>query len=79
MQYATIYQYIAVEAFGLDSGLNKGSIFTPCARMRGRGRVFGLSVGLSVCPPLFGLFVRWGHLQGLNIRLTGRSVDKSSL
>jgi len=28
MQYATIYQYIAVEAFGLDSGLNKGSIFT---------------------------------------------------
>ena len=37
-------------------------IITPCVRMRSRGRVFGLSVCLfvclSVCPPLFGLFVR---------------------
>ena len=38
-----------------------------------------LFVCLFVCPPLFGLFVRLGHLHGLNTRLTGRSVDKSSL
>ena len=58
-------------------------IFTPCARMRSRGRVFGLSVSLSVClsvcPPLFGLFARSRHSQGLFIHSTGRSSGKSSL
>ena len=28
--------------------------------------VFGLSVSLSVCPPLSGLFAWSGHFQGLN-------------
>ena len=32
------------------------TVITLCVRMRSRGRVFGLSVSLSVCPPLFGLF-----------------------
>ena len=48
----------------------------PCARMRSRGRVFGLSVSLSVCPPLFGLFARSRHSQGLFIHSTGRSGGK---
>jgi len=44
---------------------SRGRVFnfvTLCVLMRSRGRVFGLSVSLfvclSVCSPLFGLFVR---------------------
>ena len=59
------------------------SIFLPRARMRNRGRVFGLSVSqfvcLSVCPPLFGQFAHSRHSQGLFIHSTGRSGGKSSL
>ena len=42
-----------------------------------RGRVFGLSVSLSVCPPFFGLFARLSNSQGLIIDSTGRSGEKS--
>ena len=48
--------------------------------MRSKGRVFGLSVSLSVClsvcPPLFGLFERSGHFQGLIIILYTQQVDQ---
>ena len=46
-------------------------LLLPRARMRSRGRVFGLSVSLFVslfvCPPLFGLFARSRHFQELFI------------
>ena len=55
----------------------------PRARMRSRGRVFGLSVSLFVCqfvcPPLFALFARSRHFQELFVQYTGRSGEKSSL
>ena len=57
-------------------------IFT-CARMHSRGRVFGLSVTLLVCPlvslsALLGLLVHSVHFQGLIIKLTGRSGEKTA-
>ena len=51
----------------------------PLACMCSSGRVFSLSMILSVCPPLFGLFVHSVHFQGLIIHLTDRSGEKSSL
>ena len=64
---------------GLKANRIGSSSSLPRARVRSRGRVFGLSVSLFVCPPLFALFARSRHFQELFIQYTSRSSEKSSL